>query len=83
MNRTLHIFEDGPIKVKIQDHWRSRNAKGIDVEVYKNGKFRFNASEIFGPDTGYYGKQNALAAAQAHVIKVFAGKVSLKKASWE
>ena len=83
MNRTIHTFEEGPIKVKVQDWWRSKNAKSIDVEVYKNGKFRFNASETFGPDTSHNTKKQALAAAQNHIQKIFAGKVSLKKLDWE
>lgn len=83
MNRTLNIFKKGSITVKVQDWWRSKNAKGIDVEVYKNGKFRYGASKIFGPNTGSYTKEHALSSAQNHIQKVFADKVSLKKLDWE
>lgn len=83
MNRTIDTFTKGNITIKIQDWWRSKNAKAIDVEVNKNGKFRFNASKIFGPYNGYGYKQDAIEAAYAYAEKVFAGKVSLKKAEWE
>jgi hypothetical protein len=80
--RVIAEHDNGKIKVVLQDFWRSRNAKGIDVEVYVNGKFRYGASKIFGPPD-YTDKEKAIQAAYAHAKLVFARKISLKKLDWE
>lgn len=79
MTRILYQIKQGKIKILIVDFWRDQHEKGIDVEVYVDGVFRYSPSTIFGPSTGDYKKQDAIAHAREHTEKVLQGRIRLTK----
>ncbi len=81
--KIINSLQKGKIKVVIVDFWRSRKEKGIDIEIYVNGKFIWKPSKIFSADKYDNDKNLATAAAYEYANEVLDGKVSLAKASWE